>query len=233
MLSAIIRLDQCVSPCGLVLMVLCVGIVLRIFSNKDHALIIDNKPEDHGQLFIENEITKSYTALILDFYNNLDFGNYDKAFDHSIEVVWEKDIYFDKNKNVKDNKVIGIKEKKDLINRTIKELGKNGEKLSIFDTNVLNVKYINLEQEGKYLQDVEVARKVSKFKEIDNIYIASVQGEIYSSFCSHSKWQKDLVLIKFKGSNKSTILLSGAKNIVGNCSIEWFINRIVGDYIKI
>ena len=218
----------------LVLLVLILGVLFRIFPVQNFVKINPNNLENQHQLFLkEDKLPIFINTMILDFYNNLDKGNYDGAFNSAIELVWEKDIYFDKNKNIENNKVVGTKRTQDLINRAVKELGENGEKLSIYDTKVLSVMKVNLNKDYNKLQDVEIIKKVLAIKKVDSIYIASVEGEIYSSFCSHSKWHKDLVLIKFKDENDIKVFLSGAKNIIGNSSIEWFVNRVVGEYIKI
>jgi hypothetical protein len=210
------------------------GILLRIFPIKsrvqyEKSHTINNSINSNLNSYRETLLTN----LVLNFYNNLNIGNYKKAFNKAFEISWSKDLYLDTNKNVDDNQVIGFTDESLLINRTKKELGDRGERLSIFDIKVvrlIEVKDISIYEK---FQDINLLRKLNYFREIEKYYIANVEGQIYSSFCSHSKWHKLLVIVKFKGDNEVRVFLNGAKNLVGTNTLEWFVNRNVGEFIKL
>jgi hypothetical protein len=218
----------------LILVIIIIGALLRIFPFEAFVQEIPKDIKSAGQYIV---IKGDYKNLIEDkvsaFYNNIDTGKYEEAFNNSIEPVWENNMFLDKNLNIGNNKVIGFRNTEELVERTVRELGNNGEKINIFDSNILTVLEIN-DYKNDYgnLLDIAILDKISEFKEIDNILIASVEGQLFNcTFCGKIKWQKDLVIIKFKDEKDLKIFLNGSNNISGIYYTEWFVNRLEGEYI--
>jgi hypothetical protein len=214
--------------------VLSAGILLRIIGSKPQVQF-DKKQASYESNTQSNNPSQDSTLndFVLNFYDELNNGDYKNAFNRAFEISWVKEFYLDTNKNVDENEIIGFTDDARLISRAKKELGEKGERLSIFDINILNLTEVTDVSLYKNYQDVKLLEKLNNYKKIDRYYIADIEGQIYSSFCSHSKWHKYLVLVKFKDETNIKVLLNGAKNLVGTNSLEWFVDRIVGEYIRI
>ena len=111
----------------LAILLLFIGILLRIFPIKsqyqfEKSHILNDSINTNLSSYREALLTR----LVLNFYNDLNIGNYKKAFNKAIEISWSKELYLDTNRNVDDNRVIGFTDESLLINRTKKELGESG-----------------------------------------------------------------------------------------------------------
>jgi predicted Zn-dependent protease with MMP-like domain len=225
------NLDNIYIKTFLILVIIIVGVLLRVFTIESCIQVKSKNLKNTQQITIINgEYQNLIEDKVLAFYNNLDQGNYKEAFKDSIEPVWEENIYFDRNLNVENNKVIGLRKTEELIERTARELGENGDKINIFNINIQKVVKIN-DYQNYYnsLQDIIILSRISEFKEVDNIFIIPVEGELFNcTFCGKIKWKKDFVIIKFRDEMGLKIFLNGSNNISGSYSTEWFVNRSAG-----
>jgi hypothetical protein len=169
--------------------------------------------------------------LVCTFYRDLNAGRYDKAFAAAFEASWSHDLRLDTNRYVDDNRIVSFTPRAALVTRAKAELGEKGERLSIFD--VVVEKLEDLPNAGSYeaYQDVRLLGKVNSYRAIERVYLAHVSGQIFATFCAHSRWEKTLVLVKFRDDRSTRIFLNGAGNLVGIRAREWLLDRKVGEYL--
>ncbi len=166
-------------------------------------------------------------GLIQAFYQDLNTGRYRQAFERAFEASWFLDLRLDTNRNIEDNRVVALTPLETLVARAKSELGEKGERLSILDLTVDDVEALTDPSDWGEYQDVRLLSKLNSYRTIEKAYIARVDGQIYSTFCAHSGWQKRLVLVKFRGDPTFRMFLNGARNVVGSFTQEWFLDRKV------
>ena len=169
--------------------------------------------------------------LIKGFYVDLNAGRYRQAFERSCEASWAFDLRLDTNRNIEVNRVVGFTPLEALVARARSELGEKGERLSIFDVEVNDVETLVDPSVFGHNQDVRLLSKVDDFRRIEKVYLARVSGQIFATFCAHSRWEKLLVLVRFRDDGAVRIFLNGSGNLVGSRAREWFLDRRVGEYL--
>jgi hypothetical protein len=204
--------------------VLAAGIVLRVVPG---AAAVPAGHEIPAAAAEGSELSR----VILGFYRDLGAGRYHEAFSRACEPAWSAEMRLDTNRNVEANTVIALTPVEGLVSRTRGELGETAQRLSIFDVTVESVRpLVDPSPYGSY-QDVRLVGRLGEFRGLDGVYVARVSGEIFSTFCSHSRWEKLLVLVRFHGDPKARIFLNGSGNLVGIRAREWFLDRKLGEYL--
>ena len=165
------------------------------------------------------------------FYLDLNAGRYRQAFERTCEASWSLDLRLDTNRNIEVNRVVGFTPLETLVARASNELGEKGERLNIFDIEVADVETLADPAAFARNQDVRLLSKVDDFRHIEKVYLARVSGQIFATFCAHSRWEKLLVLVRFRDDGAVRIFLNGSGNLVGSRAREWFLDRRVGEYL--
>jgi hypothetical protein len=221
-------LGRILLACGLV----AAGLLLRAFplgvasAGFQHA-----SPHAAGTAGRFNGETAGLPDMVCTFYRDLGAGRYGNAFAKAFEVSWSQDLRLDTNSHVDDSRVVSFTPRAGLVTRAKAELGEKGERLSIFDVTVESL--VALADTGSYqaYQDVRLLGKVDSYRAIEKVYLAHVSGQIFATFCAHSRWEKTLVLVKFRDDSSTRIFLNGAGNLVGIRAREWLLDRKVGEYL--
>jgi len=166
---------------------------------------------------------KTPEAVVKSFYMFIDTGEYERAWEISLEPDWIRDrsaVTYRDEVREEPGSFSGWTEKDKFVARLIQSLGEKGKGITL--------NRIETHESGKLRID-EVIQIKNRYDSIgfDDAYSVRVSGQLLGA-CSIFKWEKDLVVLDIDGTYK--LLLSGTKRKKTFFYQSWFSNiEHIGD----
>jgi len=199
------------------LVLLCIfftGALIRVLSGTSilHSALIYSSGEKDSPPGV-----KTPEAVVKSFYIFIDTGEYERAWEISLEPVWGSDrigVTYRDEVDEDSGAFSGWIEKDEFISRLIQNLGERGKGITLNN--------IETHETGKLYMD-EKRRIKNQYDRIDfdEAYSVRACGQLLGA-CSIFKWEKDLVVLDIGGTYK--VMLYGTKPKNSFFYQSWFQN---------
>jgi hypothetical protein len=200
--------------CLLLLCIFLVGALVRVLSGTSilHSALIYSAGKKDRPAGV-----KTPEAVVKSFYIFIDTGEYERAWEISLEPVWGSDritVAYRDEVSEDSGAFSGWTEKDKFVARLIQSLGERGQGITLNS--------IETHETGKLRID-EVTRIKNQYSrmDFDEAYSVRTSGQLLGA-CSIFKWEKDLVVFNINGNYK--VLLDGTKNKNSFFYQSWFLN---------
>jgi hypothetical protein len=160
---------------------------------------------------------KSPEAVVKSFYIFIDTGEYERAWEISLEPVWGSDrievsyrdeVYGD------SGAFSGWTEKDEFISRLIQNMGERGKGITLNNIEANETGKLQIDEKN------QIKNRYNKI-DFDEAYSVRACGQLLGA-CSIFKWEKDLVVLDIDGTYK--VLLYGTKPKNSFFYQSWFKN---------